>query len=276
MRIFLISLYCVTICLYACGAKSGKEAGKLTLEVNTLTIEDTLSIEIDGKRFPRGLFYFLYDSLVDYNVLNRTIATNFFGDKMNDKVDLVQLVEQLSKSCYTTFLANEQTRAEIQDSSSVMTIHYNRVRFIGQLDNIVSFYYSFCCIPNDGVISNNIKSLDMRYYVDALNVDTLSKEKILEQDIFTDSYSEELGKVIRSKLMQQYRVHTLEALEQEGFFHISEILPNNNFLLSRDGLEYFFREGEIASERLGLIRVALTWDDISHLIRPSSLIEQYL
>lgn len=113
-------------------------------------------------------------------------------------------------------------------------------------------------------------------YVSLASFDLNSLSKIQESDIFIEGYQEGLAEVIQMKIMQEHKVHKTEDLSNEGFFSPKEISPNGNFMLTTSGLRYSYAPQEIAPYTWGNIYVDLTWDDISHLIRPASIVEEYI
>lgn len=109
-----------------------------------------------------------------------------------------------------------------------------------------------------------------------VSFDRKSGRPINESNIFVDDYKEKLSAVIVEALMRQNGVHTPEDLENEGFFNTSEILPNNNFMITSTGLRYCFNPYEIAPYSKGTIYIDLIWDAVSTIIRPGSIVEQYI
>jgi Protein of unknown function (DUF3298) len=58
-----------------------------------------------------------------------------------------------------------------------------------------------------------------------------------------------------------------EELIEKGFFDLSDLKPNNNFLITQNGITYGFNEYEIAPYYMGLIKVSLSNSKITHILR---------
>lgn len=105
--------------------------------------------------------------------------------------------------------------------------------------------------------------------------DRLSGRPISESDLFVEGFRPALAELIVQQLMRDKGVQTSEELEAEGFFNISEIEPNNNFLLTEQGIRYCFNPYEIAPYSSGVIQVELPWASLAGIARSGSLIEKY-
>lgn len=103
-----------------------------------------------------------------------------------------------------------------------------------------------------------------------------------ERDIFVDDASQELSTIIADEIVRNKGVKTkAELIDQYGIdiAHLSmseEVLPNNNFLITKEGLRYCFNTYEIGPYSVGKIWVNIPWQSIAHLIKPNSIVIQYI
>lgn len=103
-----------------------------------------------------------------------------------------------------------------------------------------------------------------------------------ERDIFVDDVALELNSIIADRIMQDKGVKTkAELMDQYGIDITSlsmadEVLPNNNFLITKEGLRYCFNTYEIGPYSIGKIWVDIPWLSVAHLIKPNSIASQYI
>ena len=88
-----------------------------------------------------------------------------------------------------------------------------------------------------------------------------------EEDLFVEDFQADLSKIIVDALVRQNELKKPIELEDIGFFSAEEIVPNENFLVKKDGLLYTYNEYEIAAYALGSIDVFLPYGEIRHLFR---------
>jgi hypothetical protein len=60
-----------------------------------------------------------------------------------------------------------------------------------------------------------------------------------------------------------------------GFFTIEDIVPNNNFWLSDNGIHYSYNEYEIAPYAMGVIDVVVPYSELTEIISPNGIIARY-
>jgi hypothetical protein len=99
-------------------------------------------------------------------------------------------------------------------------------------------------------------------------IDLQTGLEMKENDLFTEGYQEDLARILVGKIAENNRAETPRELENQGFFSIDEIYPNNNFSIDDTGITYYFNEYEIAAYVIGMTRVHLTYDKLRHLLRP--------
>lgn len=200
----------------------------------------------------------------DNEALNHLVYNEIFGDSLSTLPP-----QELANYFYTFYRQNVLELDSSTETDVPNTLHSaeQRLHYEGQLNQTISFSWTMSLQSDD---TQEWKHTEL------MTFDTEQKRKISENDLFIDGYEEGLTEVIQTKLMQSYKVHTLEDLVHEGFFTPKEIQPNGNFMLTSSGIKYIFNTDEIASHLLGQIVLELNWDDVSHLIRPGSLVEQYI
>ena len=101
-------------------------------------------------------------------------------------------------------------------------------------------------------------------------IDLTTGAVVTEEEIFVSSYQDELARILIDAIAAQQGVDKTKGLENVGFFSVDEIFPNNNFLVTGEGLTYTFNEYEIAAYVVGAINVFLPYDSIDYLLKKES------
>ena len=101
-------------------------------------------------------------------------------------------------------------------------------------------------------------------------IDLKNGKKLKEEDIFIDSYQEQLAAILVAQIAKQNNVTDPKELENMGFFSVDEIYPNNNFLIDETGITYTFNEYEIAAYVVGPIHVHIPFEDVQLLLKQDS------
>ncbi|MBP1616805.1 MAG: hypothetical protein H6Q14_632 [Bacteroidetes bacterium] len=99
------------------------------------------------------------------------------------------------------------------------------------------------------------------------NIDLKTGKMISESDIFKPGYKADLKKAIIAQLLLDNKLTKPEELIEKGFFDLGDLKPNNNFLVTKNGITYGFNEYEIAPYYMGLIKVSLSYSDISNILQ---------
>ncbi len=75
--------------------------------------------------------------------------------------------------------------------------------------------------------------------------------------------------------MKQYEAESPDSLLTSGFFTIEDIVPNNNFWLSNDGIHYSYNQYEIAPYSMGVIDVVVPFSELEDIILSDGIIARY-
>ncbi len=108
------------------------------------------------------------------------------------------------------------------------------------------------------------------------NIDRRRHSLISEGDLFIEGYTLPLSKILQRCILRDYKVKTIEDLLNETSIDASEMPPNNNFAITRDGLIYYFNPYEIAPYVAGIIQVRVPYEELRLILRPGSLLYAYL
>lgn len=99
------------------------------------------------------------------------------------------------------------------------------------------------------------------------NYDLQTGDAVSEQDLFIDDYYEPLKALLLEALIAQTdEAETKKDLRRLGY-SVADVVPNENFYVTPEGITYVYNPYEIAPYALGCIQISLPWDAIRHLLR---------
>ena len=99
------------------------------------------------------------------------------------------------------------------------------------------------------------------------NYDLQTGDAVSEQDLFIDDYYESLKTLLLEALIAQTdEAETRKDLRRLGY-SVADVVPNENFYVTDEGITYVYNPYEIAPYAMGCIQISLSWDSIRHLLR---------
>lgn len=105
------------------------------------------------------------------------------------------------------------------------------------------------------------------HYLLIQNYDLQTGDAVSEQDLFTDDYYEPLKSLLLEALIAQTdEAETKKDLRRLGY-SVDDVVPNENFYVTAEGITYVYNPYEIAPYAMGCIQISLPWDAARHLMR---------
>ena len=99
------------------------------------------------------------------------------------------------------------------------------------------------------------------------NYDLQTGNAVSEQDLFIDDYYEPLKSLLLEALIVQTdEAETKKDLRRLGY-SVDDVVPNENFYVTAEGITYVYNPYEIAPYAMGCIQISLPWDAARHLMR---------
>ena len=99
------------------------------------------------------------------------------------------------------------------------------------------------------------------------NYNLMTGDAVNEQDLFIDDYYEPLKSLLLEALIAQTnKAETKKDLRRLGY-SVADVVPNENFYVTDEGITYVYNPYEIAPYAMGCIQISLSWDSIRHLLR---------
>ena len=103
-------------------------------------------------------------------------------------------------------------------------------------------------------------------YLIIQNYDLSTQGLVTEEDLFRPDYFEPLHKLLVSALIEQTEEASTERELKKLGYSIEDIVPNDNFSVSAEGITYVYNPYEIAPYAMGRTHIFLPWDTIQNLL----------
>jgi len=112
-------------------------------------------------------------------------------------------------------------------------------------------------------------------YLDFLNFDILTGDKIELDDIFITGYKDKLDSIGEIIFREYYDFSNEESLSELGFdFDNDKFSLNNNFSINENGLYFFYNQYEIACYAAGTFGIEIPYINIEDMLKENSPLEK--
>ena len=106
--------------------------------------------------------------------------------------------------------------------------------------------------------------------------DRKSKDVISEGDLFIDGYGPELNKILQRALIKEFGRKSAQEMETKDGIYAADLTSNDNFRLDDKGMTYTYNPYEIAPFAIGIIEIFIPYEEVRQLLRPQSIIFNYI
>lgn len=169
--------------------------------------------------------------------------------------------------------------------------YQNNAPLVNELDSTSSYSFNnehtldgFALLSDNNIFSYGIDryvymggahGLNNRLY---FNFDLTTGKLITEKDIFMPNYKSTLATLIKKRIVEESREDKTEDTEQissleDTDYWTDSIIPNGNFYITDEGINYVFNPYEIGPYYMGQTDVTLPFDRLSGLLKPNSVID---
>lgn len=204
--------------------------------------------------------------------LQEIFLGTFFGERVYDSMSPQQAMDN--------YLANYTK--EYQEFSN--DFYAEKARLNGEIPQW--YWYSLnltnqILFQNDSLLAYAVEQSEYTggahgsYSLVYTNIDLNELVTLSEEDIFVPDYYRPLTEKIIHNLMNQYNVSEPDSLLMHGFFTIDDIVPNNNFYLNDEGINYAFNQYEIAPYSMGVIKVTVPYSELEDILIPDGIITRF-
>ncbi len=101
-------------------------------------------------------------------------------------------------------------------------------------------------------------------------IDLATGELIQEDQFAGDNYKANISDLLAKKIATANDINDPKELENLGYNSLTDIIPNNNFTIDRNGITYYFNENEIAGTMVGITQVFIPYEELKIYINENS------
>lgn len=103
------------------------------------------------------------------------------------------------------------------------------------------------------------------YNVAYTNIDMRNGNVLKTKDIFTKGYEKTLNKLIEQGIRKHFEIKPNQTLSEGGLFE-NTVIFNDNFAITKDGIEFLYNQYEIAAYAMGVIEIKLSYKDLDAIL----------
>lgn len=103
------------------------------------------------------------------------------------------------------------------------------------------------------------------YNVAYTNFDMRTGNVLKTKDIFVKGYEKTLNKMIEERIRKHFEMKPNESLVEGGLFE-NKVSFNDNFAITKDGIEFLYNQYEIAAYAMGVIEIKLSYKDLDAIL----------
>lgn len=210
----------------------------------------------------------LYHYPTNDTTLLKTINKAFFGNAyatMSPKVALEQYLREVRSEYLFGADSLGFSAKELADMKSEL-----------DLENSITYYDNYIITMQKELYTYSAGAAHGLHGVGNYTIDRRSKDVISEGDLFIDGYEAELNKVLQRALLKSLGRKNAQEVEKEDGFSITDLSGNDNFRLDAKGMTYTYNPYEIAPYAMGVIEFFVPYEEVRHLLRPQSIIYNYI
>lgn len=110
-----------------------------------------------------------------------------------------------------------------------------------------------------------------------LNINASSGEKIKLNDLLVNGFEKKINQTAELEFRKVRNLKPDDDLRKAGFwFKDGKFILNENFLITKTGLTFYFNDYEIAPHSVGPTEIKLKYDEIKSIINPNGLLASFL
>ena len=132
-------------------------------------------------------------------------------------------------------------------------------------DSTAIVYNSPEILSFENISSSYLGGAHGSYNAAYTNIDMRNGNMLKTKDIFNKGYEKTLNKMIEAQYRKQMNLKPNESLTEGGLFE-NKISFNDNFAMTKDGIEFLYNQYEIAPYAVGVIEIKLSYKDLDAIL----------
>ncbi len=115
------------------------------------------------------------------------------------------------------------------------------------------------------------------YFTTYRNVDLTNGKEIKLNDLLKEGFENELNKIGENIFRNQKQLKPDENLEEAGFwFNDGKFKLNDNFIITKAGLKFFFNSYEIGPYAIGTTELLIPYSRIKNILKEKSILRNFI
>lgn len=94
--------------------------------------------------------------------------------------------------------------------------------------------------------------------------DNKTGEVVREEDLFTPGYEEPIAQLLRLAVKTSMEEEDPELMQ---LVQLEQVMPNGNFCVREDGVEWLFQPYEVGPYALGIVSAKLSWEELTPFLK---------
>ena len=94
--------------------------------------------------------------------------------------------------------------------------------------------------------------------------DAKSGEQVQEADLFAPGYEAPVAQLLRLAVQSSMEEEDPELMQ---LVHLEEVVPNGNFSVGENGMEWFYQPYEVGPYALGIVSASLSWEELKPFLK---------
>jgi hypothetical protein len=256
--------------------KKQEQTSTITPQTDNKTIPGAQSTEAAGNKsavvsFTQKVYKKSYkdcdekkEDCTNIQVYYPVISGSNYADKIN------ALIKDMALSCYSMddvhypdfdklmsqYIKDyEEFKKEVPDAPGTW--------YLKDSTGIITNTSDILCFEN--VSESYLGGAHGSYNVAYTNIDMRNGNVLKTKDIFNKGYEKVLNKLIENEFRKQMNLKPNESLTEGGLFD-NKITFNDNFAITKDGLEFLYNQYEIAPYSSGVIEIKIPYKDLENII----------
>ena len=94
--------------------------------------------------------------------------------------------------------------------------------------------------------------------------DAKTGEQVQEADLFAPGYEAPVAQLLRLAVQSSMEEEDPELMQ---LVHLEEVVPNGNFSVGENGMEWFYQPYEVGPYALGIVSASLSWEELKPFLK---------
>jgi len=250
---------------------------------------------------------FLEFQKVDYTRILRPTLTNDSSNKGYCKVDiqflypsaggdeqvLKKIQQQLITYAFDSSYANYDAKTAVNKFTKVTFDAYtksivanakknsilNQINEVNNEEwtmNTVILYNDLGILSYELSRSSQIGKLQKKDNTQYLVFDLKTGKKLRQEDIFEEGFEPKISDLLKKQIMKDNGFESEEQMINNGYFFAQNIVPNENFNVTEEGISFIFNPDEIAVYSIGQTEVLIPFKKIRSCLKKDSPIAKLI